>query len=94
MAIIGRHSIGQMLIQAGKIDNNQLQSALNMQQEQDTYIGLIFKKLGYIDENELFRYISLQMKIPFINCELSASVVFFSLGSVYIARSKRLLMPS
>ena len=45
MAIIGRHSIGQMLIQAGKIDNNQLQSALNMQQEQDTYIGLIFKKM-------------------------------------------------
>ena len=40
-------------VRAGKIDNNQLQSALNMQQEQDTYIGLIFKKLGYIDENEL-----------------------------------------
>ena len=46
MAIIGRHTIGQMLIQAGKIDNNQLQSALNMQEEQDAYLGAIFKKLG------------------------------------------------
>ena len=92
MAIIGRHSIGQMLIQAGKIDNNQLQSALNMQQEQDTYIGLIFKKLGYIDENELFRYISLQMKIPFINLryyEIDTSVI--DLIPEKIARNHKIL---
>ena len=44
MAVIGRHSIGQMLIQAGKIDNKQLQTALNMQKEEDAYLGSIFKK--------------------------------------------------
>ena len=81
MAIIGRHSIGQMLIQAGKIDNNQLQSALNMQQEQDTYIGLIFKKLGYIDENELFRFgKSFSHKINsiiYLNCQNYTYLIYF-----------------
>ena len=44
MAILGKHSIGQMLVQAGKINNDQLQSALNMQENKDVYIGSIFKE--------------------------------------------------
>ena len=67
MAILGKHSIGQMLVQAGKINNDQLQSALNMQENKDVYIGSIFKELGYLNDQELYRYLSMQMKIPFIN---------------------------
>ena len=78
MAILGKHSIGQMLIQAGKIDKDQLQTALNIQEEQDIYLGLICKNLGYINDLELYRYLSLQMKIPFINLryyEIDNSVI-------------------
>ena len=67
MAILGKHSIGQMLVQAGKINNDQLQSALNMQENKDVYIGSIFKELGYLNDQDLYRYLSMQMKIPFIN---------------------------
>ena len=67
MGILGKHSIGQMLVQAGKINNDQLQSALNMQENKDVYIGSIFKELGYLNDQELYRYLSMQMKIPFIN---------------------------
>jgi hypothetical protein len=55
MAITGKHSLGQLLIQAGKIDEDQLQKALTIQKEKDVYIGVIFRELGYLDERELNR---------------------------------------
>ena len=64
MAGAGKHSLGQLLIQAGKIDEDQLQKALSIQKEKDVYIGVIFRELGYLDERELNRYISQQLKIP------------------------------
>ena len=67
MAITGKHSLGQLLIQAGKIDEDQLQKALTIQKEKDVYIGVIFKELGYLDERELNRYISQQLKIPYLS---------------------------
>lgn len=66
MAITGKQSLGTLLIQAGKIDQDQLQKALQIQKEKDVYIGQIFKELGYLDEKELNRYISHQLKIPFL----------------------------
>ena len=66
MAITGKHSLGKLLIQAGKIDQDQLQKALQIQKEKDVYIGQIFKELGYLDERELNRYISQQLKIPYL----------------------------
>jgi type IV pilus assembly protein PilB len=67
MAITGKHSLGQLLIQAGKIDEDQLQKALTIQKEKDVYIGVIFRELGYLDERELNRYISQQLKIPYLS---------------------------
>ena len=67
MAITGKHSLGKLLIQAGKIDQDQLQKALQIQKEKDTYIGAIFRELGYLDERELNRYISQQLKIPYLH---------------------------
>ena len=66
MAITGKQSLGTLLIQAGKIDQDQLQKALQIQKEKDVYIGQIFKELGYLDERELNRYISQQLKIPYL----------------------------
>ena len=66
MAISGKQPIGTMLVQAGKIDDDQLQKGLLAQREKDGYIGETFVELGYIDPKELNNYISHQLKIPFL----------------------------
>ena len=66
MAVTTKNSLGQMLVQAGKIDENQLKKALDIQKDKDVYIGVIFRELGYLDEKELNKYISQQMQIPSI----------------------------
>ncbi len=66
MAISGKQPLGTLLVQAGKIDEDQLQKALQIQKEKDVYIGQIFKELDYIDNKELNKYIGNQLKIPFI----------------------------
>ena len=66
MAISGKQPLGTILVQAGKIDEDQLQKALQIQKEKDVYIGQIFKELDYLDNKELNKYISHQLKIPYI----------------------------
>ena len=66
MDISGKQPLGTLLVQAGKIDEDQLQKALQIQKEKDVYIGQIFKELDYIDNKELNKYIGNQLKIPFI----------------------------
>ena len=58
MAYSGKQPIGTMLIQAGKLDDDQLQKALRQQKENDGYIGQTFVELGFIEPKELNRYIS------------------------------------
>ena len=66
MAISGKQPIGTMLVQAGKIDDDQLQKGLLAQREKEGYIGEAFVELEYIDPKELNNYISHQLKIPFL----------------------------
>tara|TARA_Y100001968_G_scaffold331708_1_gene387311 strand:- start:58 stop:1725 length:1668 start_codon:yes stop_codon:yes gene_type:complete len=66
MTIAGKQRIGTLLLQAGKIDEDQLQKGLQIQKEKDGYLGQAFIELGYIDNKELNRYISNQLKIPFL----------------------------
>ena len=66
MAIVGKQRIGTLLLQAGKIDEDQLQKGLQIQKEKDGYLGQAFIELGYINNKELNRYISNQLKIPFL----------------------------
>ena len=55
-----------MLVQAGKLDEDQLQKGLQKQKEDDGYIGQTFIDMGFIDPKELNKYISYQLKIPFL----------------------------
>ena len=66
MVYSGKQPIGTMLVQAGKLDEDQLQEALREQKEKDGYIGQTFVDLGFIDPKELNRYISYQLKIPYL----------------------------
>ena len=92
MAITGKHSLGQLLIQAGKIDEDQLQKALTIQKEKDVYIGVIFRELGYLDERELNRYVSQQLKIPFLSLgHYDVDKTIMGLIPERIIRSKKFL---
>ena len=66
MAIAGKQRIGTLLLQAGKIDEDQLQKGLQIQKEKNGYLGKAFVELGYLNNKELNRYISHQLKIPFL----------------------------
>ena len=66
MAITGKHSLGQLLIQAGKIDEDQLQKALTIQKEKDVYIGVIFKELGYLDQQAFLNIQEHQYYPPYL----------------------------
>ena len=66
MAYSGKQPIGTMLVQAGKLDEDQLQKGLQKQKEDDGYIGQTFIDMGFIDPKELNKYISYQLKIPFL----------------------------
>jgi type IV pilus assembly protein PilB len=66
MAVSGKQPIGTMLVQAGKIDEDQLQKGLVAQKEKDGYIGETFVEMGFLDNKDLNRYISYQLKIPFL----------------------------
>ena len=50
-----------MLVQAGKLDEDQLQKGLQKQKEDDGYIGQTFIDMGFIDPKELNKYISYQL---------------------------------
>ena len=63
MAVRGKKSLGQMLIQSGKIEEEQLAIALDKQQEKPGYIGTVFQELGYVNERELNQYLSQQLRI-------------------------------
>ena len=66
MAIGNKQPFGTMLVQAGKIDEDQLQKGLQVQKEKEGYIGQTFVQLGFIDTKELNRYLSHQLKIPYL----------------------------
>ena len=53
MAYSGKQPIGTMLIQAGKLDDDQLQKALRQQKENDGYIGCLLYTSDAADEEEV-----------------------------------------
>ena len=61
-----RQQLGTILLNAGKIDEDQLQAGLRAKQDEQGYIGETFINLGYINERDLNRYLSYQLKIPYL----------------------------
>tara|TARA_S200000501_G_C20851388_1_gene755784 strand:- start:1073 stop:2767 length:1695 start_codon:yes stop_codon:yes gene_type:complete len=92
MTISEKQPLGTLLIQAGKIDEDQLQKALQIQKEKDVYIGQIFRELDYLDYKELNKYISHQLKIPYIQLgyyEIDKSLI--DLFPEKVLRSQKIL---
>ena len=66
MKTLSRERLGAMLVHAGKIDNDQLEKSLQIQKKEEGYLGQVFLTNGYIDEKELYKYLSHQLKIPYL----------------------------
>ena len=66
METLSRERLGTMLVHAGKIDNDQLEKSLQIQKKEEGYLGQVFLTNGYIDEKELYKYLSHQLKIPYL----------------------------
>jgi len=92
MTIAGKQRIGTLLLQAGKIDEDQLQKGLQIQKEKDGYLGQAFIELGYINNKELNRYISNQLKIPFLQLGYyNVDNTLMDLFSERLVRKKKML---
>lgn len=64
--------LGEMLIQAGKLNAFQLQSALSHQRNWGGRLGGSLVNLGYISETELLNFLAQQLKLPRVNLFSSA----------------------
>lgn len=56
-------SIGEMLVDSGKITKKQLEEVLNMQRQQDKRLEEILTELNYVSENELIDFLSEKLYI-------------------------------
>ena len=92
MNIQGKKLLGKMLLQAGKVDEDQLQNALTFQKEKDGYIGQIFVDKGFLKRSELNQYISYQLKIPHLQLRyFEADKSLMNLFSESFIRTKKIL---
>ena len=66
MKTLSRERLGTMLVHAGKIDKDQLEKSLAIQKKEEGYLGQVFLSNGYIGEKELYKYLSHQLKIPYL----------------------------
>lgn len=61
--------LGQMLVKAGVITREQLESALNAQRDQGGRLGLNLVRMNLINEEDLNNYLSRQIRIEAINID-------------------------
>ncbi len=66
-ATTGSVRIGDLLVKEGLISREQLQKALDEQRQSGTRVGYNLVKLGYLQENELTRYLARQFKMPAVD---------------------------
>jgi type IV pilus assembly protein PilB len=59
--------LGEILIESGLIDNNQLEAALGRQKTWGGKLGHSLIELGFVNEEELAEAISKYIRIPYVN---------------------------
>lgn len=52
--------LGELLLEHGEITQEQLDQALKIQNDEGGLIGIILKRLGFIDEKKLISYLTMQ----------------------------------
>lgn len=64
-----KKKLGEMLLEAGYIDETQLKSALSYQEEWGGRLGSIIIKRGFVTEQEMLSIIEKQFRLPSISLE-------------------------
>ncbi len=59
--------LGELLVKAGKITDDQLENALSAQQTDGGRVGTHLVKLGFIDDDDLVEFLSQRYGVPAIN---------------------------
>ena len=67
MAIIRKQLFGNLLVKAGKINEDQLSEALQEQITSSDYLGNLLIQKGYLDEVDRNHILSHQLKVPYID---------------------------
>lgn len=67
MAISSKLKLGDLLIEAGKITQSQLDNALKIQREKNERLGVILVDLGYVTEGDLFHILEAQFETPSVD---------------------------
>jgi MSHA biogenesis protein MshE len=57
--------LGELLLQAGKLDASQLETALARQKQTGRRLGMVLKDLGYVNDEDLARVLARQLKLPY-----------------------------
>lgn len=83
-----KKKLGEMLIEAGIIDNLQLDSALGHQRNWGGKIGSILIELGFITETELGGFIEKQLNIPCVDIT-SLNITEKEIESVKVETAKK-----
>ena len=62
-----KKQLGQILIDAGKINNEQLEEALAYKQDRGIYLGKAIIELGLVTEKEMVQTLGDQLKLPYLD---------------------------
>lgn len=73
--------IGQILLSLGKITNEQLAHALEVQKQNPRYIGEILVELGFIAREDIEKALGIQRHYETMRSEAAAKVSLLSGGS-------------
>jgi type IV pilus assembly protein PilB len=63
-----KKKLGEILIDAGVITEEQLSNALTLQQGKNKRLGKVLVELGYIDDNQVAKTLSRQLSLPLVDC--------------------------
>jgi uncharacterized protein (DUF433 family) len=62
-----RQKLGEMLVQFGHINYNQLKEAMRIQSQSGSHIGEILVDLGYLTMDDLLEFLGKQFGVPTVN---------------------------
>ena len=67
MAEETRRTIGQLLLSAGVITQDELRQALEQQEKTGERLGMVLKELGHVKEDDILRALESQLGLPLVN---------------------------
>ena len=84
--------LGELLVNAGKITDDQLENALSAQQTDGGRVGTHLVKMGFIDDDDLVEFLSQRYGVPAINLgEIEVDESIISIIPAEVARKYTIL---